>query len=81
MRSLVVLAMCGALAQAATLELLHTERLPGLPTLTGGMVGMLSYDAVRRMERIPDLRPDELHVPELDVLLDAPVADEVIIKR
>jgi anthranilate synthase component 1 len=52
-------------ALRATLQVLHTERLPGLPPLTGGMVGMLSYDAVRRFERLPDLLPDELHVPEL----------------
>lgn len=49
----------------ATLALLHTERLPDLPPLTGGMVGMLAYDAVRRFERLPALNPDELHVPEL----------------
>ncbi|HYU84099.1 MAG TPA: anthranilate synthase component I, partial [Kribbellaceae bacterium] len=30
-----------------TLEILHTPRLPGLPPLTGGMVGFLGYDAVR----------------------------------
>ena len=52
-------------ALRATLALLHTERFPGLPPLTGGMVGMLSYDAVRRFERLPDLNPDELGVPEL----------------
>ncbi|NBU30077.1 MAG: anthranilate synthase component I, partial [Actinobacteria bacterium] len=30
-----------------TLELLHSPRLPGLPPLTGGLVGYLGYDAVR----------------------------------
>ena len=35
-----------------TLRLLHTEPLAGLPPLTGGMVGYLGYDIVRRLERI-----------------------------
>src|SRR3978361_1329109 len=30
-------------------------RLPGLPPLTGGFVGYLSYDVVRRIEPLPDL--------------------------
>src|SRR5215471_18395680 len=29
-------------------------RLPGLPPLTGGFVGYLAYDVVRRIERLPD---------------------------
>ena len=37
---------------AETLRLLHTEPLAGLPPLTGGMVGYLGYDIVRRLERI-----------------------------
>ena len=28
--------------------------LPGLPPLTGGMVGAITYDAVRRWEKVPD---------------------------
>ena len=39
-----------------TLEALHTPRLPGLPPLTGGMVGVIGYDAVRHWERLPDAR-------------------------
>ena len=31
-------------------------RLPGLPPLTGGLVGYLVYDVVRRLERLPDTR-------------------------
>ncbi|MGH3624408.1 MAG: anthranilate synthase component I, partial [Sciscionella sp.] len=38
-----------------TLTALHTEPLPGMPPLTGGMVGYLGYDAVRRLERLPEL--------------------------
>ena len=54
-----------------TLELLHTEPLQGepLPPLSGGLVGMISYDAVRRWERLPDQNPDELHLPEIAMLL------------
>src|SRR5205807_6113928 len=33
-----------------TVNLLHTDPLPGMPPLTGGMVGYLGYDAVRRLE-------------------------------
>ena len=61
-------------ALRATVELLHTDRPEGLPPLTGGMVGYLSYDAVRRWERVADGNPDELHVPELGFLLATDLA-------
>ncbi|HET7899979.1 MAG TPA: anthranilate synthase component I [Candidatus Nanopelagicales bacterium] len=57
-----------------TIAALHTERLPGLPPLTGGMVGYLSYDAVRRWERLPDANRDEIGVPELAMLLATDLA-------
>ena len=41
-----------------TVALLRTDRPAGLPPLTGGMVGYLAYDAVRRWERLPDANPD-----------------------
>ena len=41
----------------------------GGPPLTGGMVGYLSYDLVRRFERLPDLAEDDLGVPELGMML------------
>jgi anthranilate synthase component 1 len=47
----------------------RAPRLPDLPPLTGGFVGYLSYDVVRRLEPIPDLTPDELKLPELTMLL------------
>ncbi|MGH3670862.1 MAG: chorismate-binding protein, partial [Pseudonocardiaceae bacterium] len=53
---------------------LHTEPLPGLPPLTGGMVGYLGYDAVRRLERLPELAVDDLRVPELVMLLATDLA-------
>ena len=37
-------------ALRATVEILRTDRPEGLPPLTGGMVGYLSYDAVRRWD-------------------------------
>ena len=40
-----------------------------LPPLTGGLVGYLAYDIVRRFERLPELADDDLHVPELGMLL------------
>jgi anthranilate synthase component I len=48
---------------------LKGPRLPGLPPLTGGFVGYLAYDVVRRIERIPDKAVDELGLPELIMLL------------
>ena len=39
-------------------------RLADLPRFIGGVVGFMSYDAVRRFERLPDDNADELHLPE-----------------
>jgi anthranilate synthase component 1 len=50
-------------------EELRTEPLPGLPPLTGGMVGYLGYDVVRRLERLPELARDDLQLPEMVMLL------------
>jgi anthranilate synthase component 1 len=61
-----------------TLAGLHTEPLAGLPPLTGGMVGYLGYDIVRRLEKIR--RPsggdsaDEMRAPELVMLLASDLA-------
>jgi anthranilate synthase component 1 len=57
-----------------TLEILHTPRLPDLPPLTGGMVGFLGYDAVRRLERLPDTTTDDLGLPELTFLFATDLA-------
>ncbi|WP_280267424.1 anthranilate synthase component I [Nocardia wallacei] len=62
------------LALRETLELLRTERLPGLPPLTGGLVGYLGYDIVRRMERLPELTADDLRLPEMVLLLATDLA-------
>jgi anthranilate synthase component 1 len=65
----------------AALAALHTPRSDddGLPPLTGGLVGYLGYDIVRRLEKLPDLNPDDLKLPELTMLLatDLAVLDHV----
>jgi anthranilate synthase component 1 len=48
---------------------LKGSRLPGLPPLTGGFVGYLAYDVVRRIEHLPEKAVDELGLPELQMLL------------
>ena len=57
-----------------TLRLLHTPHGEGLPPFTSGLVGYLSYDAVRRVERLPDSCVDDLHIPELAFLLASDLA-------
>jgi anthranilate synthase component I len=57
-----------------TLQRLHTPRADGLPPFTSGLVGYLSYDAVRRVERLPDSNPDDLAIPELTFLLASDLA-------
>jgi anthranilate synthase component 1 len=44
-------------------------RQPDLPRFIGGAVGYMSYDAVRRFERLPDDNPDELNLPELAFMI------------
>ena len=61
-------------AVRATLEQLHTPRAEGLPPFTSGLVGYLSYDAVRRLERLPDSNVDDLRIPELTFLLASDLA-------
>ncbi len=43
-------------------------RLPGLPPFTAGAVGFFAYDAVRQIERLPELAKDELGVPDACLL-------------
>jgi anthranilate synthase component 1 len=43
--------------------------VPGLPRFRGGLVGYLSYDAVRWIERLPTPPPDDLGCPDLCLLL------------
>ena len=55
-------------------DLLLSPVLPGLPPFTGGLVGYLSYDVVRRLERLPATTPDELGMPELTMMLATDLA-------
>jgi anthranilate synthase component I len=48
---------------------LRTPRVPDLPPLTGGLVGYLGYDVVRRLERLPQTSADDLGMPELAMML------------
>ncbi|MCX6414217.1 MAG: anthranilate synthase component I [Actinobacteria bacterium] len=57
-----------------TVSALHTDPIPGLPPLTGGMVGYVSYDAVRHWERVPDSNPDITSIPETVFLLATDLA-------
>ncbi|MEI5009759.1 anthranilate synthase component I [Streptomyces sp. NPDC087659] len=64
-------------ALRATVETLHTPRQDldeGMPPFTGGMVGYLGYDIVRRLERIGDHGRDDLRLPELTMLLTSDLA-------
>jgi len=57
----------------ATVAALASAQAPDtgedLPPLTGGLVGFLAYDIVRRFERLPELTVDDLHVPDLGMML------------
>ncbi len=66
-------------ALRATSVQLRAPRIDGMPPLMGGLVGYLSYDIVRRLERLPELATDDLHLPELAMLLatDLAVIDHV----
>ena len=57
-----------------TVAALATDRIPGLPPLTGGMVGAITYDAVRRWEKVPDTGVDELGLPEIGMILATDLA-------
>ena len=57
-----------------TVAALATEAIPGLPPLTGGLVGAISYDAVRRWERLPQVAADDLDLPEVAMVLASDVA-------
>ncbi|WP_298181978.1 anthranilate synthase component I [Saccharomonospora sp.] len=57
-----------------TVATLHTEPLPGMPPLTGGMVGYIGYDAVRWLECLPELAERDIDIPELTMLLATDLA-------
>jgi anthranilate synthase component 1 len=63
-------------ALRATVETLHTPRdlAPDMPPFTGGMVGYLGYDIVRRLEKVGPGEHDDLKLPELTMLLTSDLA-------
>ncbi|MEV6009270.1 anthranilate synthase component I [Streptomyces sp. NPDC051976] len=63
-------------ALKATVETLHTphDLAAAMPPFTGGMVGYLGYDIVRRLERIGEHGRDDLRLPELTMLLTSDLA-------
>ena len=61
-------------ALRATMDLLSTGPLAGMPPLSGGMVGFFAYDFVRRLDRLPELALDDLHLPDMLLLLATDIA-------
>lgn len=61
-------------ALAETLELLSTEPIEGLPPLSSGLVGYMSYEVVRRIERLGNHTVDDLKLPEMMQMLASEVA-------
>jgi len=47
----------------------HTPaHLPGLPPFTAGAVGFFSHDAVRQLEKLPELAKDDLKAPDCSLM-------------
>jgi anthranilate synthase component 1 len=53
---------------------LNSPKIAGLPPLTGGLVGFMGYDVVRRLEKIPNLSVRDLPLPELSFMLTSDLA-------
>jgi anthranilate synthase component 1 len=65
----------GALrALDAMLAKYRAPAIEGLPPFHGGIVGTLGYDTVREIEHLPDVPPDEEHLPDAILALSASVA-------
>lgn len=53
---------------------LRSPQLTNAPTLTGGLVGYMGYDSVRRLEKLPQISTDDLKIPELQFMLTSDLA-------
>ena len=53
---------------------LRSPQMVGMPTLTGGLVGYMGYDSVRRLEKLPTIAKDDLNIPELQFMLTSDLA-------
>ncbi len=57
-----------------TSDHLKSPKISGLPPLTGGLVGYMGYDAVRRLEKLPDLTQKDICLPEIAFILTSDLA-------
>ncbi len=53
---------------------LKSPKIEGLPTLTGGLVGYMGYDAVRRLEKLPEHSSRDISLPEITFILTSDLA-------
>ena len=53
---------------------LRSPEIESAPTLTGGLVGYMSYDSVRRLEKLPSITANDLNIPELEFMLTSDLA-------
>ncbi len=53
---------------------LRSPRITGLPPLTGGLVGYMGYDAIRRLEKLPEISKKDLDLPEIAFMLTSDLA-------
>lgn len=59
-----------------SVRLLHTpgDQVPEGPSFTSGFVGYFAYDMVRRFEKLPDVNPSVVDIPDLAFLLATDLA-------
>lgn len=53
---------------------LRSPKIPGLPPLTGGLVGYMGYDSVRRLEKLPNISKKDIPLPEIAFMLTSDLA-------
>ena len=53
---------------------LRSPKIAGLPPLTGGLVGYMSYDSVRGLEKLPSLAIKDIPLPEIAFMLTSDLA-------
>ena len=53
---------------------LKSPKISGLPPLTGGLVGFMGYDSVRRLEKLPEISMRDIPIPELAFMLTSDLA-------
>ena len=57
-----------------TVAHLKSPKIAGLPTLTGGLVGYMGYDSVRRLEKISTIAKKDIELPEIAFMLTSDLA-------